>query len=107
MIGLSNAILLVLSTLVLVGGVIGFRKANSKASLISGIVSFVLLDIAFFISLNNLQTGLALGAGVTAALLLVFTIRLAKTKKFMPSGMMLAACLLSLIPMVMGIINGR
>jgi len=105
MIGLSNAILLILSTLVLIGGIIGFAKAKSKVSLISGIVSAALLDVAFFISLNDLKTGLTAGVGITAALLIVFLIRLAKTRKFMPSGMMVAACILSLVPMVAQLLN--
>lgn len=38
--------ILVLSMIILVGGIMGFKKAKSKASLIAGIISSVLLDLS-------------------------------------------------------------
>ena len=84
--------LLVLSILVGAGGVFGFLKAQSKASLISGIISALLLVVAYSISERNVQQGLIMGAVVSVLLCIVFGIRLAKTKKFMPAGMLLALC---------------
>ena len=77
--------------LLLVGGFIGFFKAKSKVSLITSAVFAALLILA---TLHGVfQPGFALGlANVTlVVLLLVFAVRLAKTKKFMPSGLILAA----------------
>jgi uncharacterized membrane protein (UPF0136 family) len=75
--------------LLVVGGVIGFLKANSKVSLYMacGFAAALILcavpnvfDAGFRKNLANI---------LMAALLVVFAIRLAKTKKFMPAGMML------------------
>jgi uncharacterized membrane protein (UPF0136 family) len=77
--------------LLLVGGLIGFIKAKSKVSLITSAVFAALLILT---TLRNVfQPGFALGlANITlVVLLLVFTARLAKTKKFMPSGFILGA----------------
>ena len=77
--------------LLLVGGLIGFLKAKSKVSLITSAVFAALLILTTLRSV--FQPGFALGlANVTlVVLLLVFAARLAKTKKFMPSGLILAA----------------
>lgn len=67
----------------------GFVRAKSKASLIAGVVSSILLAACFALSLTSASTGL-IGALVVSLLLdVVFAIRLKKTKKFMPSGMLL------------------
>lgn len=77
--------------LLLMGGLIGFFKAHSKVSLITSAVSAAVLVLtrpacgifqpAFGRSLANI---------IMAVLLVVFAIRLTKTKKFIPSGLMLA-----------------
>ena len=76
--------------LLLVGGLIGFFKAKSKVSLITSAVFAALLILTTLRSV--FQPGFALGlANITlVVLLLVFAVRLAKTKKFMPSGFILA-----------------
>src|SRR5271154_6659919 len=77
--------------LLLAGGLIGFFKAKSKVSLIT---SAVFAAILILTKLRNVfQPGFALGlANITlVVLLLVFAMRLGKTKKFMPSGLILAA----------------
>ena len=84
--------LLILSVFVLVGGVIGYTKAKSKASLIAGVISSVLLGAAFAVTLTHPHIGLIAGTVVTCLLDIVFGIRLAKTKKFMPAGLLLSMC---------------
>ncbi len=81
--------LLVYGILVLVGGVIGFVKAKSKVSLIAGGLSGLALICAYMYSTQNPKDGLLIGAGITSLLTIVFAMRLAKTKKLMPSGMLL------------------
>ncbi|MGK7873431.1 MAG: TMEM14 family protein [Xenococcaceae cyanobacterium] len=77
--------------LALVGGVMGYAKVKSKASLISGSISGVLLLVAGLMQLQGFSMGLILALVVTAALVVVFAIRLVKTRKFMPAGLMLVA----------------
>jgi len=82
--------------LLLVGGLIGFLKAKSKVSLITSAVFAALLILT---TLRGVfQPGFALGlANITlVVLLVVFAVRLAKTKKFMPSGLMLVATTIAL-----------
>jgi len=92
----ANTVLWIYIILLLIGGLIGFFKANSKVSLISSSVFAALLVVTALPGV--LQPGFArnLGNVIMAALLVVFAIRLAKTKKFMPSGMMLMLTVLTL-----------
>lgn len=82
--------------LALVGGWMGYQKAKSKISLISGGVSGLLLIIGGTLALNGVSGGLILSALISAVLVLVFAIRLAKTKKIMPAGLMIIAGLIAL-----------
>jgi uncharacterized membrane protein (UPF0136 family) len=92
----SNTILWIYIVLLLVGGLIGFFKAGSKVSLISSAVAAALLILTGVPGLFGLAVARALQDLVMATLLVVFAIRLAKTKKFMPSGLMLLVTLAAL-----------
>ncbi len=94
MAGAVQISLLVYGILILLGGIMGFVKAKSKASLIAGGLSGVALLLAYMYSLQNLKDGLLAACGVTSLLTIVFAMRLAKTKKFMPSGMLLILTML-------------
>lgn len=83
---------LILSILVLVGGIIGFVKAKSKASIIAGAISSVLLAASYVFGLSHPHEGLGASFLVSLALTIVFAMRLKKTKKFMPSGMLMILC---------------
>jgi uncharacterized membrane protein (UPF0136 family) len=72
------------------GGFIGFVKSKSKASLIAGGISGALLLLSGGLVLIGVAAGGYIGFVVTLVLVVMFGMRLAKTKKFMPSGMMLA-----------------
>ncbi|MBM3835622.1 MAG: hypothetical protein FJ403_20600 [Verrucomicrobia bacterium] len=79
--------------LLLAGGLIGFLKAGSKASLIASLISAILLGLFQFV---------IPGAGYAAdivlgALLIFFGMRFVKGKKFMPAGLMTVVTLVTLI----------
>ena len=78
--------------LLLAGGLIGFLKAGSKVSLI--------MSVAFAAALSLCAAGVIFQPYVAdillAALLVVFGMRLVKTKKFMPAGLMLVITALAL-----------
>jgi uncharacterized membrane protein (UPF0136 family) len=80
----------------IIGGIIGYIQAGSKVSLLSGIISGLLLIIAAFAQLQGQNWGLTLAAFVTAVLVVVFAIRLIKTRKFMPAGFMTSLGVLAL-----------
>lgn len=88
---LSIKVLWVYIVLLLVGGLIGFIKGRSKVSLIMSVVFAVLLILTTLHGMFQPAFALTLANGTLVVLLLVFTLRLAKTRKFMPSGLILAA----------------
>jgi len=73
------------------GGIWGYLKSKSKPSLISGCISGVLLIAAAAIQIQGNDLGLLLSKIVTLLLIIVFAVRLIKTSKFIPSGLMLIA----------------
>ncbi len=88
----SGKVLWVYIVLLVIGGLIGFFKAKSKVSLI--------MSVAFAAALSLCAAGIIFQPYVAdillAALIVVFGMRLAKTKKFMPAGMMLVITLAAL-----------
>jgi uncharacterized membrane protein (UPF0136 family) len=86
MIGIITAI--AYGVLAVVGGIIGYVQAQSKASLISGSISGLLLIVAGVMQLQGQVAGLTLATVITSVLVIVFAIRLIKTRKFMPAGLM-------------------
>lgn len=86
--------------LALVGGIAAYSKVKSKASLISGTISGLILLLGAFLQFQGIPWGFNLSLIVTIALLVVFSLRLVKTRKFMPSGLMLGAGLVTLAMML-------
>lgn len=86
-------ILWIYIALLIVGGIVGFLKASSKASLIASSVFAAALALlnARVIEVRHLAD-ILLGV-----LIVVFTMRLAKTRKFMPAGLMIILTAATLI----------
>jgi uncharacterized membrane protein (UPF0136 family) len=82
--------------MLIVGGLIGFFKANSKVSLITSAVSAALL-ILTHIGIFAPSFGRQLADIIMVVLIVVFAMRLAKSKKFIPSGLMLVLTVLVLV----------
>lgn len=84
-------ILWIYIVLVVIGGIIGFVKAKSSISLVT--------SAAFAAALALCAVGIITPPWVPevllAVLLIVFAMRLAKTKKFMPAGLMLILTVLA------------
>ncbi|MEM6754297.1 MAG: TMEM14 family protein [Cyanobacteria bacterium P01_C01_bin.38] len=83
----------------IVGGIIGYKSAGSKVSLISGTISGLLLLVAAYLQLQGQTWGLNLAVVITSVLVVVFAVRLAKTRKLMPAGLMVVLGLAALIAM--------
>jgi uncharacterized membrane protein (UPF0136 family) len=82
---MQKQVLWVYIFLLLIGGLFGFIKGKSKVSLI--------MSATFAAALILCAIGIIFQPNVAdilmAVLLVVFAMRLAKTKKFMPAGLML------------------
>ena len=74
--------------LAFLGGIIGYIQAKSLVSLLSGSISGLLLILAAYFQLQGQTWGSILALIVTAVLVIVFAVRLVKTRKFMPAGLM-------------------
>ncbi|WP_181852819.1 TMEM14 family protein [Nostoc sp. ATCC 53789] len=86
--------------LAIAGGIIGYIQARSKVSLVSGSISGLLLILAAYFQLQGQTWGSILAVLVTAVLVVVFAVRLAKTRKFMPAGLMTILGMVALAVMV-------
>ncbi len=90
---MTKLLLWVYILLLLAGGLMGYFKAKSRVSLLTsaGFAAALVLcavDVVFKAYVADL---------LLAALLVVFALRLSKTRRFMPSGFMLAATAITLL----------
>jgi uncharacterized membrane protein (UPF0136 family) len=92
---------IVFGLLTIAGGIMGYVKAGSNASLIAGSLSGLLLLLAAFLLPNHAPIGLALGGIVSLLLIGYFLPAFFRTGKMMPAGMM---SLLSILGMVFAIV---
>ena len=87
-----NNILWIYIVLLVIGGLIGFLKGKSQISLI--------ISVIFALALSLCAAGIVFQHYVAdillAVLLVVFAMRLSKTKKFMPGGLMLVITVVAL-----------
>ena len=89
-------VLWVYIVLLLVGGLIGFFKGKSLVSLVMSAAFAAALVLCAVPNIFEVGFRKNLANILMAALLVVFAIRLAKTKKFMPAGLMLIATIAAL-----------
>lgn len=90
---LVEAALGVYIVLLAAGGAIGYLKAKSRPSLIAGVGSALIGSIGLGLALSGRSIGFRLSLVVAALLTVVFSIRLFKTRKFMPGGLLFAVSL--------------
>ena len=100
MIGAAKIYFVIFGLLTIVGGIIGFVKAGSTASIVAGSISGILLLIAAFILPAQIVTGLAIAAIVSLLLAGQFVPKFIKTGHMMPAGLM---SILSVIGVIVAI----
>ena len=101
MIGITKLYFIVFGLLTIVGGIMGYVRAGSTASIIAGSISGILLLLAAFLLPGNIAAGLALAAIVSFLLAGRFLPAFLKTGAVMPAGIM---SVLSVIGLIMAIL---
>ncbi|KAJ2076886.1 Transmembrane protein 14C [Coemansia sp. RSA 988] len=85
---------LLFSAFIALGGVIGYFKSNSIASLVSGLVFGMLISLSAQYASGQPKGYSLLPAALCLVLCFVMGSRFLKSKKFMPAGMVAATSLL-------------
>jgi len=94
MLAAAKIYLIVFGVLTIAGGIVGYVKAGSVASILAGSISGVLLVLGGFLLPEHRVVGLTLSVVVSLLLALQFIPKFFRTGKLMPAGVM---ALLSLI----------
>jgi uncharacterized membrane protein (UPF0136 family) len=89
----KGIVVLAYAFLVLVGGIIGYVKAQSAVSLMTGVLSSLFLSISAFSLFKGKRIGFFFSLLLTGLLTAFFAYRLLMSHSFMPAGLM---CLVSL-----------
>ncbi len=95
---ITGIFVLLYGVLVILGGVIGFLKANSLVSLLMGVSFGIVVAVSGYFILQGKTRALYWAFGFSLILLAVFLLRYWQTHAMMPSGMM---AILSFIVCVM------
>ncbi len=83
----------------IMGGIVGYTKAKSKISLFAGCGTGILLILGGILQIQGLTWGLIFSIVMSVFLIITFISRLLKTRKFMPSGLMIIAGFIALAMM--------
>ncbi|XP_030219990.1 transmembrane protein 14C-like [Gadus morhua] len=89
------------AALVVSGGVVGFIKAGSVASLVAGLVFGVLAGFGAYLTSRNSQN-VWVSLGISGALAVVMGLRFFNSWKFMPAGLMALTSLLMMGKIMVG-----
>jgi uncharacterized membrane protein (UPF0136 family) len=88
MMGPAKIYFIIFGILTIVGGIVGYVKAGSMASIIAGSISGVLLLLAAFLLPEHQAAGLILALAVSLLLAAQFIPKFFRTFKVMPAGLM-------------------
>lgn len=102
----GQVVLGVYAALLAAGGVVGYLKAGSRPSLISGVACGAAAAVAAVLA-GRTPTGFVLGAAVAGLLAAFFARRYLRLRRFMPAGMLSALSVGVLILMVVELASGR
>jgi|SRR5215470_4904591 len=87
----------IFGVLTVVGGIVGYVKAGSVASIVAGSITGVLLIVAAFLLPQHRAVGLATGLVISLLLAAQFVPKFIRTGRVMPAGMMSILSVIGLI----------
>ena len=88
---------IVFGVLTIIGGIVGYLKAGSVASIIAGSITGVLLLVAAFLLPEHRAIGLATALIVSLLLAAQFAPKFLRTGRVMPAGMMSVLSVIGII----------
>ncbi|HZR06275.1 MAG TPA: TMEM14 family protein [Candidatus Udaeobacter sp.] len=88
---------IVFGVLTIAGGVVGYVKAGSAASIIAGSITGILLLVAAFLLPEHRAIGLATALIISLLLAAQFVPKFIRTGRAMPAGMMSALSVIGVI----------
>jgi uncharacterized membrane protein (UPF0136 family) len=91
---------IVFGVLTILGGIVGYVKAGSVASIIAGSIAGVLLLVAAFVLPEHRMVGLATALIVSLLLVAQFIPRFLQTGRVMPAGIMSVLSAIGIIVVV-------
>src|SRR5580658_5054552 len=94
---IPTLVLWIYIVLLFIGGLIGFLKAGSKISLITSAIFAGILILCNTDAIFQPHFARILSTIVLVVLLVFFSLRLTKSRKFMPNGMMAILTLAALV----------
>ena len=96
----TSVIAIVYGIIIALGGIMGYVKAHSGESLLTGVASGVVLIIAGLVMRRGVRAGFVVAILVTLGLLGFFVPRFLNSHKMMPAGMTIVLSVLALIAMI-------
>ena len=88
---------LIFGALTIIGGIVGYAKAQSVASIVAGTITGVLLLVAGWVLPEHRAAGLITALIVSLVLAAQFVPKLIRTGKVMPAGVMSILSVIGLI----------
>ena len=101
MVGPTKIYFVIFGVLTIVGGLIGYLKAGSTASIIAGSITGILLIVAGFVLPEHRMLGIATGLLISLLLAAQFLPKFVRTGRVMPAGMMTVLSVIGIFMAVM------
>jgi uncharacterized membrane protein (UPF0136 family) len=93
-------IVLIYGILVILGGVMGYAKAKSRASITMGSISGILLITCAVLMMQGVALGTYAALLISILLGVMFFFRFKGSRKFMPAGLMVILSLISAVSLL-------
>jgi uncharacterized membrane protein (UPF0136 family) len=97
MLGTAKIYFVVFGVLTIAGGIVGYVKAGSVASIIAGSISGIILLVAAFVLPERRAAGLIIGLIISLLLAAQFIPKFFRTGKVMPAGLMAVLSVIGII----------